>query len=97
MTKAVSPRVVPPFFATTSNHKRDCCTKAICFVAFGIRARSRTRVRSLPLILSALHLILRAKSQHILVNVREWHFVQHSQTMLKCNILPNKMGIFENR
>ena len=49
------------------------------------------------LILSALHLILRAKSQHILVNVREWHFVQHSQTMLKCNILPNKMGIFENR
>ncbi|WP_308006092.1 hypothetical protein, partial [uncultured Porphyromonas sp.] len=30
------------------------------------------------LILSALHLILRAKSQHILVNVREWHFVQHS-------------------
>ncbi len=47
MTKAVSPRVVPLFFATTSNHKRDCCTKAICFVAFGIRARSRTRVRSL--------------------------------------------------
>ncbi|GEM_PF-2876062 len=29
------------------------------------------------LILSALHLILRAKSQHILANVREWHFVQH--------------------
>ena len=49
------------------------------------------------LILSALHLILRAKSKHILVNVRECHFVQHSQTMLKCNILPNKMGIFENR
>ena len=27
---------------------------------------------------SVLHLIFRATSQHILVNVREWHFVQHS-------------------
>ena len=30
------------------------------------------------LILSALHFIIRAKSHHILANVREWHFVQHS-------------------
>ena len=30
------------------------------------------------LAVSDLHLILRSKSQHILVNVREWHFVQHS-------------------
>ena len=31
------------------------------------------------LILSALHLIIRAKSQYILVNVRELHFVQLSR------------------
>ncbi len=30
------------------------------------------------LILSALHFFIRAKSHHILANVREWHFVQHT-------------------
>lgn len=30
------------------------------------------------LILSTLHFIIRAKSHHILANVRECHFVQHS-------------------
>lgn len=30
------------------------------------------------LIFSTLHFIIRAKSHHILANVREWHFGQHS-------------------
>ena len=37
------------------------------------------RYAPFTLILIVLHFILREKSRHILVNVREWHFVQHSQ------------------